>query len=161
MQNFSGFYNTECCRIQPQEKKISMPVFTDNTTRLPTLDFTQNWNGKLFNDHFNELTIYSGEYRPGTKMEVMLNSANLGVVKIEAVRNFSLSALGDLLSYLNIGKPLHYQAELLNRLHGKGKVLLPDTMLTHMVCGWEWRNMENQNLLITEWWAAKQNKYPR
>lgn len=156
MQNFFDFYNTEC--MISQQKENMQPGLSDTESKVLTYTFTQNFNGKLFTDHFPELTIYSPGYRPGVRAMIMLNSIYMGVAVIEAVRNFAFASLRDPLCYLNIGKPLHYQAELLNRLHGNGRKLDGDAMLSLIAFGYIDRNMEAQNELITEWWCAKQNE---
>lgn len=162
MQNFSDFYNTPCCRVGPQiqtntnTNTNTMATATELEQKPQRLLLEQNYNGKLFADHFNDITLYSPQYHRGAKVEVMLNGISMGIAKIEAVRHFEFATLRDLLCFLNIGKPLHFQAELLNRQHGEGGVLAPDTMLTHLVCGYVQRNMQNQNDLMNNWWQAKQ-----
>lgn len=146
MQNFIDFYNTDCCRV------------TKPKSCMFTLELRENYNGKLFSDHFNEVALFSHEYHKGAIGEVKLNNVSLGVIKIEALRSFHFSRLTDIVSYLNIGKDMQFQAAHLNLIHNGGKTLPPDTMLTHMVCSYLQRNIENQTRLITEYWNSKQIK---
>ncbi len=146
MQNFSDFYNSECCRIQ----KAKPHMFT--------LNYKENWNGKLFTDHFNELTLHSHEYIKDAIGEVKLFNQHMGIVRIETLRVLPFSRISDIVSYSNIGKSLQFQAELLNRNHNNGVPLPPDTLITHMVCAYVQRNIEVQSKLITEWWTSKQIK---
>ncbi|MBA3706568.1 MAG: hypothetical protein H0W84_11930 [Bacteroidetes bacterium] len=121
------------------------------------LDFTKNWNGKLFLDHFSDIRLHSQAFAVGVEMEVMVKSISFGLVKIEAVRQFPFSRLSDVVAYANIGKPAYYQADLLNRFYGGGQPLRPDQMLTHLVCAYIQRNILNQASLLEEWWKEKSN----
>lgn len=143
MWNFSDFYNTTCCRVPPAKKTML------------TLDYKENWNGKLFTDHFNELLPYSAEYQQGTLMEIKLNGESMGIVKIEAIRHLPFCRITDVVSLLNIGRGVQHQAEFLNREHNGGKPMAPDAMISHLVFAYTDRNIPNHAKLMIAFLNSK------
>jgi hypothetical protein len=118
-----------------------------------------NYGGKLFADQFNLLFIQQPDFAPGNIVQVNVNSVNWGTAKIEAVRSFLFRSLSDMVSFLNMGADVQQQAFQLNRFYGSGQTLPPDTMLMHLVCSWQQRNLEDQTEFINDWWQAKKTIY--
>jgi hypothetical protein len=124
-------------------------------------EFSQNFNGKLFLDHFGDIRSKNEVFTIGEEGEVLLKNISLGYAVIEAARNFPFSRISDALSLLNCGKPAPYQAQLLNNYYGHGNMLAPDHQLVHVIFRYTQRNIENQTKLITEWWNEKTTHYDK
>lgn len=120
------------------------------------LDFTTNPNGKLFNDIFGDIRLYSHAFAEGTECEVYYKEQRLGTAVIETMRTFPFSRISDVVAYLNCGHPAPYQAALLNRYYNGGKMLAADAVLSHMVLRYTSRNMETQNILMKHYWEELQ-----
>jgi hypothetical protein len=121
------------------------------------LDFSSNWNGKLFNDTFSDIRLHNPDINfLGNEMEVMEKSIYHGIVKIVAVRSFPYYKINDVLAFINVGKPAAYQAEILKRCYAKNQAIQPDMQLDHIVFTYTKRNIETQSQLLTEWWQTKQ-----
>ena len=117
------------------------------------IEFSHNWNGKLFLDTFGTVRMSNGEkYFVGNEMEAYLKNLYLGIVKVAAVRTFQFRQTRDVLAFLDTGKPAHYMASILNRMYGN---LSPDQPLDHVVLTYVKRDIETQTSLITEWWQSK------
>ncbi|HVZ95417.1 MAG TPA: hypothetical protein VG847_00975 [Chitinophagaceae bacterium] len=139
MQNFSGFFINEKITYAPP---LSMFKLT----------LKENWNGKLFTHCFNELVLYTPEYSIGAVGDVFLNETHMGMVKVVQSRSLPFSRISDTVSYLNIGMPVQYQAQHLNVLYNNGNPLPADTVLLHIVLAYVKRNVENQSVLINQYW---------
>lgn len=119
------------------------------------LEFTQNWNGKLFLDHFGDIRLQSQAFAIGVEVEIILKGTSLGIARIEAVRTFPFCLLSDVVSYINIGKPAYYQASLLNKFYNGNQPMESTRLLQHLVLGYTHRNIENQNIIMEDWWKDK------
>jgi hypothetical protein len=71
-----------------------------------SLDFSFNWNNKLYTDYFTTLRL-SGRFEVGDKVEVFLNKTCLGVVEIIDKRATFLDKISDWMAMLDTG----YNAE--------------------------------------------------
>lgn len=118
------------------------------------LTFSQNWNGKLFNDCFGDIRLHDPQlYIVGHQVEVIEKSMYHGIAEIVAVRNFKYRQIRDVLAFLNVGKPAHYQAELIKRFSGFN--LNEETLLDHIVLRYVERQKETQSNLMQLWWNNK------
>lgn len=120
-----------------------------------TLYLHDNFNGKFFSDHFTHVTVADAEFYEGAEMNLRHRGTELGIIKVEALRSFPFSELSDVVSLINTGKPVQFQASLLNREHNGGKTLDRNTLLQHIVFSYVQRNLDAQNDLIEEWWNEK------
>lgn len=124
-----------------------------------TLDFTSNWNGKLFLDNFSTVRLYNeGKYFTGNELEIKLNGVSFGYAKVIASRKFPFGKISDLLAFTDTGKPAHYLAGLIRRFYGKKIEISNETALHHVVLHYTQRNIENQRAAIMEWWDGVASK---
>ena len=123
------------------------------------LDFTTNWNGKLFMDNFSTVRLLNhGKYFVGNEMEIKLRGVSFGYAKVIAVRPFRYKQISDVLSYIDIGKPAHYLGSLIEKFYSKKVDLNRETELHHIVLHYTQRNIENQRAAIQDWWEGIVNK---
>lgn len=120
------------------------------------LEFSTNWNGKLFLDNFGTVRLHNpSKYFVGNQMEVFLNRVDFGAVTVVAVRTFKYGEIRDALSYLDTGKPAHYLGSLIKKFYEKKVDLNRETLLDHAILHYTKRNYPNQALAIKDWWEAK------
>lgn len=123
---------------------------------MQNIEFTHNWNGKLFLDYFGTVRLHNpSKYFVGNEMEVYLNRVDFGLVTVAAVRTFRYRDIRDVLSYLDTGKPAHYLGALIKRFYEKSTDLNPETPLDHIVLHYLKRNHPNQALALKDWWQGK------
>ena len=121
---------------------------------MQQLNFTQNWNGKLFMDHFGTVRLHNpGKYFAGNTLECSLKNVQLGIITLPAVRTFKYKDIRDVLAFLDTGRPAHYMAAVLSKMYGQSIALQPDTLFDHIVCHYTERNIDNQGRLMQEWWS--------
>lgn len=125
---------------------------------MTTLDIRDNFNGKLFCDHFSHVAMYDPAIVIDREMQLTHRSMDMGVIKVKCMRTFPFSRLSDMVSFLNTGRAVQYQASLLNREANGGKTLAPDTPVMHIVVGYVQRNAEVQEPLIKDWWDTQKEK---
>jgi hypothetical protein len=117
------------------------------------INFSINHNGKLFAETFSDLRALDDEkYFIGNELTAILKNKVLGIVKVVAIRSTEYIQIRDVLAFINCGFPAAYQAALLSRFYNKNVPLPPRFKLQHIVFQYVSRNMEVQNVLITEWW---------
>lgn len=122
-----------------------------------TIEFSHNWNGKLFLDNFGTVRLHNPEkYKPGNEMDAKLKNIYLGSVQVVAVRTFEYKYIRDVLSYLDTGKPAHYMAEVIRRMYQQQVVFNANTKLDHVVFHYIKRNLQTQSELLAEWWREKE-----
>lgn len=125
-----------------------------------TIDIQNNYGGKLFCDSFVHVTLYSQEFKQAfhneTEIKIMTRSTVWGTARILALSKFYFRDLQNSVAYLNIGRSAVAQADALNKMYNQGKTLPPDTLLCTLVLGYNQRNIENQNILIKDFWETKQ-----
>lgn len=126
----------------------------ETTNPMLQIDFHQNQNGKLFLDNFGEIFPKSDTHVIGNDYQAWHKSLFLGTIKIEALRSFYFRQVTDVVSFLNCGRPAHFQAALLKKLYSE-QVLFPDSMLDHVVFSYVSRNLEAQSSLMEEWWRER------
>ncbi len=120
------------------------------------IDFTQNWNGKLFLDTFGDIRIHNPViHYVGSEVEVTLKGIAIGIVRIVAVKTFPANLITEVAAWINIGHPAAYQAELLRRFYSSSDRYKPDMMLDYMALSYTFRNIENQTSLLEDWWKSK------
>ncbi len=129
---------------------------------MQIISFSTNPNGKLFNDHFGDIRIADIEkYYCGNVLELRLKNQVMGIVQVVAVREFKFHNISDILSYLNIGKPAAYQADLLKRYYLHQENLTSDSKLVHIAFHYTYRNINVHANLLQEWWQSKLEQNPK
>ena len=120
------------------------------------LDFSDNYNGKLFLDVFGTIRIHNpAKYHTNAMLTIRLHEKELGTARVLAVRTFEYGNIRDVLSYLDTGKPAHYLAELLRRFYAPHGKLEANTQLDHIILQYETRQFENQSAELKKWWKSK------
>ena len=110
-------------------------------------------------DNFNDIRDHDPEkYYMGNTGEVMLGSLCLGIIKIVGITDLRFGKLTDAISYINIGKPVYHQAQLLNRMYNNGQPLLPQTRLDLLTVSYEKQNVDVIGELLDEWYITKKQK---
>lgn len=123
---------------------------------METLDFTQNWNGKLLLDVFGTVRLHNPiKYRLNALLQCRLHDKDMGIVKVVNVRPFEFGMIRDGIAYLDTGKPAHYLAELLRRFYAPHGQLANDTMLCHVILEYTERHYLNQTAELQKWWSHK------
>lgn len=121
------------------------------------LRYTKNHNGKLFLDISGTIRNYCPEkYFVNNELEIDLNGIEIGTAKIVAVRTFEFRLIRDPIAFLDTGHNAVYLCELLRRFYAPKGQLEPDHLLMHVVWQYTKRNLHNQDILLKEWWADKQ-----
>lgn len=67
------------------------------------LEFSQNWNGKLFTSNYTAVRLASPKYQPGRYYDVYLNGLFLHTVKCLSMRFIMISDITDELAFTDIG----------------------------------------------------------
>lgn len=125
------------------------------------IPFTQNWNGKLFLNCFGTVRLYNPEkYFEGNKLELQLKNHEMGIVEVVAVRKFRYDQISGVLSYLDIGRPPHYLADIIKRFYSSGVKVDKDLLLHHVVLKYTYRNLSVHAMLLEEWWQEQLQKQP-
>lgn len=125
-------------------------------------EFSQNPNGKMFMDHFNDVRLFDAEkHVVGIEQEIWLRNHFMGITTIQAVVTFKFKNIRDLLAFTICGKPAHYLAALLKRFYPDQTKddVLEETEFAHIVHHWKKRNMPVQDKLITDWWKEQQDAH--
>lgn len=126
---------------------------------METLDFSTNWNGKLFLDNFGTVRLFNpGKYIVGKELELTLKGTSLGIVTIAAERKFYFRSISDVLAYMDVGKPAHYLAELIKRFYEKKMTIDENTALHHVICHYKLRHVQAHESLLKEWWEEKKQE---
>jgi hypothetical protein len=116
------------------------------------LQFSSITHGKLFPDFFPDVRLHNPEkFHKGHELEILLKGNSMGFAKVVSVRVFQFNQLGELLSFLNIGKPQQYYAATLKKYYGE---MEPNQLLDHVLFQWTRRNVEMQAREIMNWWTA-------
>ena len=122
---------------------------------MKQLHYSDNPNGKLFNDRFNDLRVDNIEaLELGEEYAIFLNNKYLGSAILIAKREIKMLHIGDILSYMHDGSPVSILSKKL-KLHNPDIAM--DTPLAHIVLEWDKRYIENQSLAIHNWWTKTFN----
>ena len=129
---------------------------------IPQLKFSTNPNGKLFADTFVDIRLADYErYSKESRLQVLINKHELGVVEVIGFKDFRLEKLTHCLSMYNCGQGVKHQKMLLHKYYDtKEKEVTLDTMIMAITFKWHYRNMEQHNQLMERWWAEKNEQYP-
>jgi hypothetical protein len=123
---------------------------------LITLQFSTNWNGKLFLDNFGTVRLHNpSKYFIGNKLEVQLKGTRIGEVEIVAIRSFYFKNISDTLAYIDCGKPAAYLAGMMKRMYENKVQLTPETKLDHVTLHYYERSLETHAELLKLWWQDK------
>lgn len=121
-----------------------------------TINFSHNWNGKLFLDFFGTVRLHCAEkYYVGNEMELEFKNHSMGTVRVAAVRKFRFENINDVLSHLDVGKPAAYLSNLMRRFYEKQVTITPDLEFDHIIFQYIKRNIPVQTELIKHWWDEK------
>jgi hypothetical protein len=123
---------------------------------MVNLEFTENWNGKLFNDVFTDIRPHNPDiFFVGNEMEVMENSIYHGIAEVVAVRQLPFHKINDVIAFANMGRAAAYQAELLKRSFTKSQIAENEMLLDYIAFSYTERNIETQSELMSHWWETK------
>lgn len=71
---------------------------------LPIIDFSFNWNGKLYCDVFTVIRMRDDNlFQTGAKFVQTLKFEPLGVVEILEIKHFTISQLTDFMAFIEYG----------------------------------------------------------
>ena len=129
---------------------------------MQSLSFSQNWNGKLLLDVFGTVRRHNpSKYFVENDLLVDYRGKELGIVKVEAIITFRFDQINDRLSYIDVGKPAHYLAALLSKMYSSKDIVLPSTQFNHVILRYTQRHLQNQELLLKDWWDGKIEQQPQ
>ena len=129
---------------------------------MQKISFSNNWNAKLFLDCFGTVRLhYPEKYFIGNLLEIELKGLTIGTVEVAAVRKFRFDQISGVLSYLDVGKPAHYLADVIRRMYENKKKITDDLLLDHVVLKYTDRNIDAHATLIKDWWNEKLNQQPQ
>lgn len=117
---------------------------------METIDFQQNYNGKLFCQCFNDVVLNTQQYQVGQTYTLTLKGLELGKVQVVALHVFPFQKISDPISFLTTGKPAVYLAQLLRRGAYTATATIPE--LLHIVFQYQERNITNHQQLLQAWW---------
>lgn len=105
-----------------------------------TINFAENYNGKLLLDVFGTVRPYDIEkHVQGREFNILLKKVAIGTAKLVALRTFEFRNIRDVLSYLDIGQAPYVLA-------GQLKLFYPDTtffggeIMAHLVFEYTYRD---------------------
>lgn len=121
------------------------------------LDFSDNFNGKLFHDAWIDICIATPDYVPGAEYKISYKGQDLGIAKIYHLASFAANRLTDAAAMIATGQTaVALRASLSRRTFGNMK--MPDDIkLYRALFIYTERNFSNQSILIKHWWAEKSN----
>lgn len=123
---------------------------------MEELDFTQNWNGKLFLEHFSTCRLHNTDkYQVGKLLKITMRGVVLGNAEVVAVRTAKVAKFTDVLAYIDTGRHLAYMLTILKNMYSG---LTEQTEMDHVVLRWKVRNMPTFNQLIKQWHDELMNK---
>lgn len=121
-----------------------------------TINFSNNWNGKLFNDCFSTIRLYNSDtFYLGAEIDIQLKRQELGTAKIVAVRKFRFEQIDDFIGFTETGKPAAYLSTITKKFYLNHFQLTPGVYLHHIVFQYIKRNIPVQTELIKHWWDEK------
>lgn len=126
---------------------------------MDSINFTSNPNGKLFNDIFGEIRLRDSKHLLFNEFQLEYRGQVLGTALVEFVSRISVGHLSDSICLLTTGKTALQEMTELNRRHNFGKELPPHTLLHLLIFRYTERNIENQNILMKDWWESKINSH--
>lgn len=125
---------------------------------LTTIEFSENWNGKLLLDVFTTIRLENPDkYIQGNVYEVMLRGDLLGRAKLSMIHYFFYKNLNERTARIDTGKSLHYLQTLLNRFYGP---MIPDRKLCLLFFEWTERRCQGQTTLIQKHWERCKKQMP-
>lgn len=120
---------------------------------MQTLNYTANWNGKLFADMWNDVRLADADkFYHGAELEILFKNKPIGIAEVIVVKKFQFRYVNDILAYIDIGKPAQYLAGMLKKYYAG---INPDTVLDHMILKWIKRDIDAQAELMKAWWESK------
>jgi hypothetical protein len=78
-----------------------------------------------------------------------------------AVRRFKYMQISDALSFLDVGKPAYFLAELMKNFYRTNTKVDRDLLLDHVVLKYTQRNIPVHSALLKEWWQEQLSKQPQ
>lgn len=124
-----------------------------------TINFKENYNGKLLLDVFGSVRPYDIEkHILSVEYTILLNKVAIGTAKLVAIRTFEFRNIRDVLSYLDIGDQPYVLA-------GKLKTWYPDTtffgdeIMAHLVFKFTSRDQKLTEALLIERKYSLLNKF--
>lgn len=87
-----------------------------------TIDFLQNWNGKLFCNAFTTIRKQDDRYQVGIRYDITLQDKWCGDAECVQVTQFTLDRLTESMAYLDTGFSKRETIELLQELYGSDVV---------------------------------------
>lgn len=124
-----------------------------------TINFKENYNGKLLLDVFGSVRPYDIEkHILSVEYSILLNKVAIGTAKLVAIRTFEFRNIRDVLSYLDIGDQPYVLA-------GKLKAWYPDTtffgdeIMAHLVFQFTSRDQKLTEALLIERKYSLLNKF--
>lgn len=88
------------------------------STENKRLDFSYNWNGKLFGRFFTTLRV-SRRYQVGETYDVYLNGTKLYQVHVNDIRDIKIEKLNEWVARLDTGYSLKETRQILDRMYKK------------------------------------------
>lgn len=128
---------------------------------MDKLEFSTNWNGKLFLDNFGTIRLHNeAKYHIDAIKEVYIRGTYLGIIKIVSVKTILYKNISDGLAYLDTGKNAAYLKSLLTAFYQKKVVINDNLELDHIVCQYTSRHIENFEALLRDWWQSQIDRQP-
>lgn len=117
------------------------------------INFSCSRGGKIFNDQFDEVVAHDKERNMiGNRFDIYLKGQMIGTAKIIHVFTFPFLKLNDSLSLRYYGKGVSYMAAIIKRQNH----IEYDSRLDQICLQYTFRDIDQQRILLQEWWAAKE-----
>jgi hypothetical protein len=129
---------------------------------MQQLNFSDLRGGKLFCDQFDDVRLGDREkFIAGNSFEITVKGQVMGIAKILTVYSFPFIKLNDAVSMRTYGKGANYMAAILKRFYDCPKnPIRPDTKMDQIVFQYTYREIENQRILLQDWWKHKEEQQP-
>lgn len=127
------------------------------------INFSDLRGGKLFCDQFDAVLLSEKDkFITGYTFEITCKGMSLGTAKILTVFTFPFNKLSDAVSMRTYGKGAHYMAAILKRYYDcPQSPILPETKFDQIVLQYTSRDLENQRILIQDFWQRKEEQQPQ
>jgi hypothetical protein len=124
------------------------------TPHTNTTNFSTNHNGKLLLYNFPTVRLHnSTKYYATAKHLIQLNNTPLGIAEIKVVRQFSFNRINDVLTMVDAAMTADKFKGMLHKMYGSKTNINENTQLDHIVYHWVERHIENQTILLNNYWT--------
>lgn len=103
------------------------------------INFSTNWNKKLYTDIFTTIRLSKNKYRIGRHYKVFLKNTYFGIVQIKEVKIFRATKLPNITAQLDTGYSKDETLGIIKRMYRLSEREMETKELVLVVCKWVYR----------------------